>query len=178
MTLPWTDERIETLKLRWREGFSASEIAAELGGSSRNAVISKVHRLNLPRLAHNLERKRLVAADRKKPAVSRIAKHKRRPIGPPADLPIPPVPSVGLLSLLQLTEHTCKWPIGDPKLAGFGFCGSVSVPGKPYCADHCSQAYSRVSTVVGHIGENSLSAGHFQRTTASSLHVQKGTQGA
>ena len=101
MTLAWTEERIELLKVRWREGFSASEIAKELGGSSRNAVISKVHRLNLPRLAHNQERKRLVAAERKKPTVSRIVK-RRLPINPPADLPIPPIPSEGLLSLMEL----------------------------------------------------------------------------
>jgi len=141
MTLAWTDERIELLKVRWREGFSASEIAKELGGSSRNAVISKVHRLNLPRLAHNLERKRLVAADRKKPAVSRVVK-RRVPVGPPADLPIPPVPSIGLLSLLELTEHTCKYPFGDPKLHGFGFCGQPSVPGKSYCAEHYAVVYT------------------------------------
>src|SRR5205085_4411379 len=43
----WTDERIETLKKLWSEGLSASQIAAELGGVTRNAVIGKVHRLGL-----------------------------------------------------------------------------------------------------------------------------------
>ncbi|MEP4560994.1 MAG: GcrA family cell cycle regulator, partial [Nitratireductor sp.] len=41
----WTDERVELLKKLWAEGLSASQIAAQLGGVSRNAVIGKVHRL-------------------------------------------------------------------------------------------------------------------------------------
>ena len=44
----WTDERVDRLKKLWSEGLSASQIAAQLGGVSRNAVIGKVHRLNLP----------------------------------------------------------------------------------------------------------------------------------
>src|SRR4051812_31987684 len=44
----WTDERVERLTKLWAEGLSASQIAAQLGGVSRNAVIGKVHRLNLP----------------------------------------------------------------------------------------------------------------------------------
>jgi len=46
--LNWTDERVEKLKRLWSEGLSASQIAAQLGGVSRNAVIGKVHRLSLP----------------------------------------------------------------------------------------------------------------------------------
>ncbi|TIT88095.1 MAG: GcrA cell cycle regulator, partial [Mesorhizobium sp.] len=43
----WTDERVELLRKLWSEGLSASQIAAQLGGVSRNAVIGKVHRLKL-----------------------------------------------------------------------------------------------------------------------------------
>src|SRR2546430_17722184 len=45
--MTWTDERVETLKKLWTDGLSASQIAAELGGITRNAVIGKVHRLGL-----------------------------------------------------------------------------------------------------------------------------------
>ncbi|WP_332909033.1 GcrA family cell cycle regulator, partial [Paracoccus binzhouensis] len=45
--MSWTDERVETLKRMWAEGQSASQIAKELGGVTRNAVIGKVHRLGL-----------------------------------------------------------------------------------------------------------------------------------
>src|SRR5207342_1846126 len=45
--MSWTDERVEMLKKLWADGLSASQIAAELGGITRNAVIGKVHRLGL-----------------------------------------------------------------------------------------------------------------------------------
>lgn len=45
--MSWTDERIETLKRLWEKGLTASQIAEELGGVSRNAVIGKAHRLDL-----------------------------------------------------------------------------------------------------------------------------------
>src|SRR5438874_4887521 len=47
LTMSWTDERVELLKKLWADGLSASQIAAELGGITRNAVIGKVHRLGL-----------------------------------------------------------------------------------------------------------------------------------
>ena len=45
--MSWTEERIERLKSMWTEGATASQIAEELGGVSRNAVIGKAHRLGL-----------------------------------------------------------------------------------------------------------------------------------
>src|SRR6266699_5845778 len=45
--MSWTDERVASLKKMWGDGSSASQIAAELGGITRNAVIGKVHRLGL-----------------------------------------------------------------------------------------------------------------------------------
>lgn len=46
--MSWTDERIDTLKRMWNSGLTATQIAEELGGVSRNAVIGKAHRLGLP----------------------------------------------------------------------------------------------------------------------------------
>ncbi|MEF9604761.1 GcrA cell cycle regulator, partial [Paracoccus sp. PXZ] len=51
--MSWTDERVETLKRMWAEGQSASQIAKELGGVTRNAVIGKVHRLGLSNRAED-----------------------------------------------------------------------------------------------------------------------------
>ena len=45
--MSWTDERIATLTKMWEGGATASQIADELGGVSRNAVIGKAHRLGL-----------------------------------------------------------------------------------------------------------------------------------
>jgi len=50
------------------------------------------------------------------------------------------------LDLLSLTERTCKWPIGDPTVDDFHFCGLPSVPGKPYCEHHVAVAFQPMST--------------------------------
>ena len=44
-------------------------------------------------------------------------------------------------SLLELTEHSCRWPIGDPGDADFFFCGGPTASSLPYCAHHCRVAY-------------------------------------
>ncbi|MEC9432015.1 MAG: GcrA family cell cycle regulator, partial [Pseudomonadota bacterium] len=49
------------------------------------------------------------------------------------------------LDLLQLTERTCKWPIGDPATTDFFFCGLPSIAGKPYCETHVSVAFQPMS---------------------------------
>ncbi|WP_370206061.1 GcrA family cell cycle regulator [Pararhodobacter marinus] len=82
----------------------------------------------------------------------------RRPIVP-AGQPLPPQPSANEISpealatvrevekgarklnLMELTERTCKWPIGDPATEEFWFCGLPSVAGKPYCEAHVSVAF-------------------------------------
>ena len=50
------------------------------------------------------------------------------------------------LDLLELTERTCKWPIGDPAEPNFFFCGLPCVPGKPYCEHHVAIAFQPMST--------------------------------
>src|SRR6186713_2052734 len=64
----WTDERVEQLKKLWADGLSASQIASQLGGVTRNAVIGKVHRLNL--------------SGRAKPASNAARPRKARPTSP------------------------------------------------------------------------------------------------
>ena len=54
------------------------------------------------------------------------------------------IPEAERLSLLQLSEHTCKWPIGDPLSPDFYFCGQHSDDGKPYCEFHSHRAYHQV----------------------------------
>lgn len=69
--MSWTDERIATLRKMWEGGATASEIATELGGVSRNAVIGKAHRLGLkarPSPVKANEKKKAAAPAPKKPA--------------------------------------------------------------------------------------------------------------
>ena len=45
------------------------------------------------------------------------------------------------LSLLELNEATCHWPVGDPSSPDFFFCGGKALSGLPYCAQHSRVAY-------------------------------------
>jgi GcrA cell cycle regulator len=81
----------------------------------------------------------------------------------PAGQPLPPQPSANeispealasvrevekkakKISLMELTERTCKWPIGDPATEDFWFCGLPSTPGKPYCEAHIGVAFQPMS---------------------------------
>lgn len=149
--MSWTDERVERLKKLWQEGLSASQIAAELGGVTRNAVIGKVHRLGLSgrgQPTSSMKRQRRVHA----PAVRRT-----RPVAlgnlalqtnieALAETEFRPrrsvvVPIAKRLKIEALTERTCKWPIGDPGSEDFHFCGHDSLEGVPYCEYHAGVAY-------------------------------------
>ncbi|MEY4779689.1 MAG: hypothetical protein RLZZ607_1002 [Pseudomonadota bacterium] len=213
--MSWTDERVETLKKMWAEGQSASQIAKELGGVTRNAVIGKVHRLGLSNRvgpgtpaedegtaasapaattpspaapAKPAPAPRAVApepAPRPAPAAPVPQPVAAEPTAPPMDSsaitfsptapiplrkaiipagqPLPPQPSANEISpealasvrevekrakkltLMELTERTCKWPIGDPATEDFWFCGLPSVAGKPYCEAHVGVAFQPMS---------------------------------
>ncbi|MEM7568617.1 MAG: GcrA family cell cycle regulator [Pseudomonadota bacterium] len=118
--MSWTDERIEALRKHWDEGLSASQIAEKLGeGVTRNAVIGKAHRLGLK--------------SRPSPVKSEPAQAKAKPKATPK--------ASSKVSLLDLTERICKWPIGHPTDADFHFCGKPAKPGFPYCDEHCEIAY-------------------------------------
>ena len=81
----------------------------------------------------------------------------------PAGHPLPPQPSANeispealakvhevektakRISLMELTERTCKWPIGDPATQEFYFCGLPVQQGKPYCEAHVGVAFQPMS---------------------------------
>ncbi len=200
--MSWTDERVETLKRMWSEGQSASQIAKELGGVTRNAVIGKVHRLGLSNRVGGKEEEEEAAAPevaqaspaaaarpdpapraepataapraepprpaaaaqtQTQPPVSNVTPLPLRKAIVPAGQPLPPQPSLNEISpealasvrevekrarkltLMELTERTCKWPIGDPATDDFWFCGLPSLPGKPYCEAHVGVAFQPMS---------------------------------
>ncbi len=85
--MSWTDERIGTLKKMWEGGATASEIATELGGVSRNAVIGKAHRLGLKARPSPVKanEKKKVAAPLKKPAPAPVRAAPAEPRAEPAE---------------------------------------------------------------------------------------------
>src|SRR3977135_3167960 len=149
----WTDERVETLKKLWADGLSASQIAAELGGITRNAVIGKVHRLGLSGRAKSpsssAPRPRKARAHTHLMRVSRPAIRGNTALAHSYDFEQEPEPELvdnviplgQRRTILQLTEDTCRWPIGDPGSADFFFCGGQTVTSLPYCAYHSRVAY-------------------------------------
>jgi len=149
----WSDDLIARLEKLWAAGKSAGEIAAILGHVSRNAVIGKVHRLGLTRATQAIAKRPAVTkVKRAAPAQEQVSRnagaviqHLRR--APPKIKPEPYVVAEPvdiaprMLSVLELTDQTCKYGIGDVGEPGFGFCGHETAPGKPYCAGHCALTY-------------------------------------
>ena len=151
--LTWSDERVEQLKKLWEAGLSASQIAAELGNATRNAVIGKVHRLGLSGRAKSpaagAPRQRKPRPTQHVMRVSRPVSRGNTALAHAFEVELEPdpiafdnvVPMSQRLSLSQLNEATCHWPIGDPGSSDFFFCGGKALPGLPYCAYHSRVAY-------------------------------------
>ena len=122
--MAWTDDKINKLQKLWGKGLTASQIAEKLGdGITRNAVIGKAHRLKLPSRPSPVKAEPAKKAAEAAPEKKEIAAEVRK------------------TSLMELTETTCKWPIGHPGDADFYFCGKASRPGVPYCPEHCLMAF-------------------------------------
>jgi GcrA cell cycle regulator len=152
-SMSWSDERVELLRKLWSEGLSASQIAAELGGITRNAVIGKVHRLGLSGRAKSpssaAPRPRKPRAPSQILRVSRPALRGNTALAPMYELDIEPEPELAeniiplgqRCSILELSEDKCHWPIGDPGTPDFFFCGGKTIEGLPYCGYHSRIAY-------------------------------------
>jgi GcrA cell cycle regulator len=147
--MDWNDERIETLTKLWQEGLSASQVARQLGGVSRSAVIGKVHRLGIagretPSRPHAVVgrpsggRPRASAGGTRRNAVPRAPRL--------AVQPRTVFEATATATIHTLTAHGCRWPIGEPDQDGFGFCGRLRDSAGPYCAGHAPMAVRRRET--------------------------------
>jgi len=151
--MSWTDERVELLKKLWSDGLSASQIAAELGGITRNAVIGKVHRLGLSGRAKSSSSGAPRPRKARSPAhmlrIGRGAIRGNTALAHAYDLEIEAEPELldniipigQRRTLLELNEQTCRWPVGDPGSTDFFFCGGNAIMGLPYCGYHARIAY-------------------------------------
>jgi GcrA cell cycle regulator len=146
--MPWTDERVDTLKKLWHDGVSASAIARSIGETTRNAVIGKVHRLGLAGRA-TTSRIRSEHPRASSIFVARGRSKKRRALPLTARIPhrhsamlpeLAPQPA-NTVTIATLTADSCRWPIGDPKTHGFHFCGRPARFNCPYCDYHAAIAY-------------------------------------
>jgi GcrA cell cycle regulator len=139
----WDTDTVCRLRQLWVEGHSTAEIGRRMG-ISKNAVVGKAHRLDLPARPSPIRR-----------GFDTPPSPPRRPSCPPLAqlVPLaPPLPHVpdrtsrrprpAVLPVLRGSSPCC-WPIGEPSKPSFHFCGADDVLGKPYCPEHCGLAYRK-----------------------------------
>jgi GcrA cell cycle regulator len=139
--MEWSNDIIAKLRTLWAEGLSTAEIGRRLN-ISKNAVVGKAHRLNLPPRPSPIRRGEGTTPRQPQP------RRAQGPTLPPlaAELAAPP-PALRPISAPPkntLRATPCCWPIGEPGKPSFHFCNASSVPGKPYCEDHAAVAYVRI----------------------------------
>lgn len=142
--MEWTEEAIARLRSLWAEGLSTAEIGRCLN-ISKNAVVGKAHRLNLPSRPSPIKRSEGDATPRRTPP-RRTHGPTLPPLSPSVTpLPMPPLRAITSPSKSQQPRATpCCWPIGEPGKPSFHFCNASAVAGKPYCEEHASIAYVRI----------------------------------
>ena len=159
--MSWTDERVELLRQLWLDGKSASQISTQLGhGVTRNAVIGKVHRLGLagraktpiraaaPRAAHAAH---VASSPPRAAPVRRFAATTALALYVRADARMRPeprrdvvVPMSLRVTIVELKEAMCRWPLGDPTSPNSAIAAQPTEATGPYCAHHGKLAYQPV----------------------------------
>jgi len=155
----WDDETLDLLKRLWREGKTATVIAARLGGMSRSAVMGKIHRLRLGAVKAGgpLKAKTKRQAKARSEKSSAAAQHptplRRRRGHKITDTSeeLRPTAGPGRKTLFELTNRCCRWPLARPGGKGFFFCGAIEADlesGRPYCERHMRRAYIIAPAIV------------------------------
>ena len=121
----WDEVKLNKLKTLWDEGLPITKIGNEIG-VSRNAIAGKAHRMGLPKRNSPISKS---GDPRKNQDIS--SKNSTQEL-----------PLKIMLREVEWSRNRCCWPIGDPKLPGFSFCGTSIIPGRPYCEEHSNLAYT------------------------------------
>jgi len=141
--MSWTPERQRKLKELWKKGHTASQIAVLIGNTTRNAVIGKAHRLNLQARASSKKSSLKVntmntgnnnTSEIKTQKLGRKARFKALLLDKNFEQENPK-------KLEELTDETCRWPIGHPYEENFYFCGRKPMEKFPYCKLHVLYAF-------------------------------------
>ena len=168
--MAWTDQMVEDLRRMWKEGMTTGAIGKKLG-VSKNSIIGKVHRLGLSGRPSPIKRKSDTSAPKPSltnstpnevsTKNSTTSNEKTASVKPVEQVSVPPqkiipdeekfistkieskpiVRKDGKVMLTNLGNHTCRWPIGDPKDENFHFCGKRVKLGQTYCEEHAALAY-------------------------------------
>ena len=146
----WTDDRIRELRQLWSEGHSTAEIGRRMG-ITKNAVVGKAHRLDLPARPSPIR----TGSALRPPRASR-----RQPVPRLADtMPLASLRGGNICTTVErlapmaaparratvaprrVGSHPCCWPIGEPGTPAFRFCDDPAPLDVPYCDEHARRAY-------------------------------------
>lgn len=155
----WTDEAVEELKRMWDRGMTTGQIAKALG-VTKNSIIGKVHRLCLtarpspikkakPASEKNTGKAVVAEKNKKAKKVTKESKKTTKTDNKNNEEAVvietkqssPVLPEETNIPLIKLDNHTCRWPLGDPKDDDFCFCGKKIKTGQTYCDEHAAIAY-------------------------------------
>lgn len=157
----WTDEAVEELKKMWDKGMTTGQIAKVLN-VTKNSIIGKVHRLCLTarpspiKKSSNSEKKETKTAKQEKAPKTKTATpkaEKEKAVAPSKKEEIikkeaPAAVEELNIPLVKLDNHTCRWPLGDPRDEDFCFCGKKIKTGQTYCEEHSAIAYVRTTKKI------------------------------
>lgn len=151
----WTEARTEFLRQQWANGETASVIARQLGGVTRNGIIGKAHRLGLDRRAPTRPALRprkpypvresspkLAAPKQTKPSpalkdVEATPAPVKRPLAPIVPALAPLLSAEGKpYRVLEIASGQCRYVLGDPRAEDWGFCARKTPCGQVYCVEH------------------------------------------
>lgn len=145
--MDWNEERTATLRKLWLEGLSASQVARQLGGVSRSAVIGKVHRLGITDREVPVRQRTAVRAVGRTQAPPRPRLVRDPAASPRSAIRLAELAEMTPTSnILSLSTHSCRWPIGNPDANDFGFCGREKTARGSYCDDHARGAFRRLQS--------------------------------
>ena len=152
----WTDEAVEELKKMWDKGMTTGQIAKALN-VTKNSIIGKVHRLCLTarpspikKSSDKPEKKATTpkqAKEVKKETTKSVSK-KETSVVAETEKKVAPVVEETNIPLVKLDNHTCRWPMGDPRDEDFCFCGKRIKTGQTYCEEHAAVAYVKAGKKI------------------------------
>lgn len=153
----WTDEAVEELKRMWDRGMTTGQIAKALN-VTKNSIIGKVHRLCLTARPSPIKKapetknekkaakiEKNIKTEKNEKTVKTVKEEQKISAENRLAERVPSKESTAIeetnIPLVKLDNHTCRWPLGDPRDDDFCFCGKRVKTGQTYCEEHAAVAY-------------------------------------
>lgn len=169
--MAWTEKMVEDLKIMWKQGLTTGEIGKRLGVSKNSIVgkvhrlqldarpspikkkepeevkgTKKEKKSCKSKSAEKTVEKEKAEVKKEEKVVEKVVEKAPEPVIEEVKTftpkPVTPAKTYnGNAKLTDLDNHTCRWPIGDPKDENFHFCGRKIKLGQTYCEEHAVLAY-------------------------------------